>query len=122
MGSSVPASLGGRFPPLPRRHRLRVAPQPTLGIPSLLLQIPQHRLPACVPLIPPCEAGAAKLLVQVAAIGQDDLGHRPFVAVYVADLYRHHVSESQIPGELLCPRPEWLLHLGAVDPPQPDAL
>src|ERR1019366_9020030 len=91
---------------------LRLASQPTLSIPGLLLQILQYRLPACVLLIPPRQSGADKLLVQVAAIRQDDLGHRPFVAVDVADLHRHHLSESQIPGELLCPRPEWLLHSG----------
>src|ERR1035441_8062338 len=95
MGSSVPASLGGRFPPLPRRHRLRLAPQPTLSIPRLLLQIPQHRLPARVLLIPPRQPGANDLLVQVAPIRQDDFGDGALIAVDVTDLYSHHLSESQ---------------------------
>src|ERR1035441_3474217 len=110
MGSSVPASLGGRFPPLPRRNRLRIAPQPTLRVPRLLLQILQYRLPARVSLIPPCQPGANKFLVQVPPIRQDDLGNGALIAVNVTDLHRHYLSESQIPGELLCPRPEWLLH------------
>src|ERR1035441_9847819 len=107
---------------LSKHCRLRLASQPTLSIPGLLLQILQYRLPSRIPLIPPCQPGTNKFLVQVSPIRQDDLSDGALIAVNVTDLYRHHLSESQIPGELLGARPEWLLHLGAVDPPQPDAL
>src|SRR5664280_2691317 len=73
----MPGSRGllpTRFLPLPRCHRLRIDPLPALRRPRLLLQIPQHRLPAPVLLIPPCQPGANKFLVQVPPIRQDDLG------------------------------------------------
>src|ERR1017187_9717649 len=92
--------LPTRFLPLPRRNRLRIDPQPTLRIPRLLLQIPQHRLPARVSLISPCQAGADKLLVQVPPIRQDDLGGSAFVPVDAEDFHRHRLSESQSPVEL----------------------
>ena len=72
--------------------------------------------------IPPCESGPDNLVVQVPPIRQYDLGDGALIPVDVADLHGHHLPESQIPGELLCPRPEWLLHFRAVDPPQPDPL
>ena len=100
----MPGSRGllpTRFLPLPRCHRLRIDPLPALRRPRLLLQIPQHRLPAPVLLIPPCQPGANKFLVQVAPIRQDGLGGDAFVPVDVADLHRDRLSESQIPGELL---------------------
>src|ERR1019366_1236805 len=93
------ASRGGRLPPLPRSHRLRVAPQPALRIPRLLLQIPQRRLPARVLLIPPCQPSANKCLVQVPPIRQDDLGGGAVAPINVADLHRDRLSASQSPLE-----------------------
>src|ERR1017187_7073475 len=103
--SSMTVALRRPPSPLPRLHRLRVAPQPTLRIPRLLRQIPQHRLPACALLIPPCQPGANNLLVQVPPIRQDGLGGSAFVPIDVADLHRDRLSESQSPVELLgaCP-------------------
>src|ERR1035437_4147270 len=94
------ASRCGRLPPLPMLHWLRVAPQPMLRSPRFL-QIPQHRLPAPVLLIPPCQPSANKFLVQVPPSRQDDLGGGAFAPINVADFHRHRLSESQIPGELL---------------------
>jgi hypothetical protein len=102
----------------PRRHRLRIDPQPPLSIPGLLLQILQHRLPLRVLLIPSRQPCANKFLIQVAPIRQDDFGDGALVAVDVAD--RDHLPEGQVPGELLGARPEWLLHFRAVYPPYPN--
>src|ERR1035438_10329327 len=57
----MPGSRGllpTRFPPFPRCPRLRIDPQSALRRPRFLLQIPQHRLPARVLLIPPCQPSA----------------------------------------------------------------
>src|ERR1039457_2993590 len=88
------ASRCGRLPPLPMLHWLRVAPQPMLRSPRFL-QIPQHRLPAPVLLIPPCQPGANKFLVQVPPSRQDGVGGSAFVPVDVADFLRDRLSESQ---------------------------
>ena len=72
--------------------------------------------------IPPCESGPDNLVVQVPPIRQYDLGDGALVSVDVADLHGHHLPESRIPGELFGACPEWLLYLGAIDPPKPDAL
>src|ERR1017187_5135749 len=104
----MPGSRGllpTRFPPFPRCPRLRIDPQSALRRPRFLLQIPQHRLPARVLLIPPCQPGANKFLVQVPPIRQGDLGGGAFAPIDVADLHRDRLSESQSPVELLgaCP-------------------
>src|ERR1017187_6269305 len=97
------ASRCGHLPPLAMLHWLRVAAQPMLRSPRFL-QIPQHRLPAPVLLIPPCQP-SAKFLVQVPPSRQDDLGGGAFALIDVADLHRDRLSESQSPVELLgsCP-------------------
>jgi hypothetical protein len=61
-------------------------------------------------------------VVQVAAIRQDDLGHRALVAVDIPYLDRDGLIERELAGELFSPRSERLLCFGTVDPPQPDPL
>src|SRR5208283_2738590 len=56
---------------------------------------------------------AAQLVIEDAAIGEDDIGHRSPVAVYVPRHDLHDLTEDELRGERFGPAPEVLADLGA---------
>jgi len=69
------------LPPLPRRHRLRISPQASLGFSCCLLQLFEISIPWCIFSLPPAPAVFGEHLIDVGAIGQDPFSNRALVLV-----------------------------------------
>src|ERR1035437_7467826 len=83
------AELGDqtRLTPLPRRHWHRIAPQPSLRCPRILLQVPRRRLRARVLLLAARQQEANDIQVQVSALRQ---GESPKPRLGIATYLRRH--------------------------------
>ena len=74
------------LPPLPWRHRLRISPQPFLGVSCILLQSIQHRIPWRILPIPPAPAFFDECVINVGAIQQEHISKSAPVLVLAVGL------------------------------------
>jgi hypothetical protein len=80
---------------------MRVRPEATPSGPRFGLQALKLLVVRGIAPIPPREAGAHEFPVDVAAVGQDHVGHDAIVAVSVGRIEPHDLPEGELGSELL---------------------
>ena len=108
-------------PPLPRWPRVGERPEAQLGGPRLGLEDPELVVIRGITPVPPREPGAHELPVEAPAVREDHLGYQSPVPVPAVLDEGDGLPESEFRGELLCPFPEGLPALRAVDAVEADS-
>ena len=83
------------FPPLPRRHRLRISPQAFDRLSRILLQPFKYGIPWRVLPIPPAPAVFDECVVDVRAIAQEHVSQRAPELVLAVGLEDNISPEDQ---------------------------
>src|SRR5208283_3133772 len=118
VGSPVPDELPGLgfalgLSPLPRREGVRLRPQAAFRISRRCFEFGKRTDIRSTLPVSPDQARSHQLVIEDAAIGEDDIGHRSPVAVYVPRHDLHDLTEDELRGERFGPAPEVLADLGA---------
>ena len=101
VASPLLAASTGSLPPLPRRHRLRIGPQPFLRLSRFLLQPFKHRIPRRILPIPPAPAVFDQRVIDVGAIRQEHIGKGAPVLVEAVRLERDFFPKGELRGGVL---------------------
>lgn len=106
--------------PRPRRHRLRISPQPFPRLSCFLLQPFKYRISCRVLPVPPAPAFFDECVIDVGAIGQEHIGDRAPVLVLAEGVERHLFTEHELRRRLLGSRAVGLAFLGTVNAVESD--
>ena len=89
------------FPSLPRRHRLRINPQPFLGLSCILLESIEFSIHRRILLIPPTQPVIHQHVVDIRSIRQEHISNGASVLILAECLDRDFFPEGQFRGCLL---------------------
>ena len=99
VASPLLAASAGSLPPLPRRHRLRISPQPFPRLSCFLLQYLQHRIPRCILPIPPTPALLDEFLIEIHPLGEEHVSKGALVLIVAVRVdgrkVTYHGGDSQ---------------------------